>query len=507
MSGKIIFICLLLSTAAMAEENLPTLPTSPTQWKATAVADVNAAYIETLENHPGVADSSNPKFKQQLDSAKKIALQMASQVKNVSGYAATIARFSNVIHDGHAGAFFTIDDSHMPISRWPGFITAWRGDSLFVYSSQHQEIPPGAKVVSCDRVPIKELILKNVFAFNGLSEQAGQWWSRSGKVFVDEYGNPFIKLPTNCVFEVDCKHIAQKLHWQAIPTDFWQAYRRSYEAEVLPVGLTEPRPGLFWVAMPTFTPDQAQQSAYFEMIKNIQVNREKFMLADAVVIDLRHNQGGSSSWSRYFAEALWGKQIVEKRMESYTAGQEVWWRASPDNTAYVAQLVDQVRAENQQDTADEFKAVADGMQVALSRSETFYVERDEPIADNKEQGKPEQGSDIASFNKRVYVIVPGQCASACLDALDVFTQFPNTILIGAPSAADSTYLDIRVKALPSGLGKVIIPNKMYVHRPRAAGQVYKPSILIADLDWSTNNLLTVVERDMVKSEPSLEKLK
>jgi len=96
----------------------------------------------------------------------------------------------------------------------------------------------------------------------------------------------------------------------------------------------------------------------------------------------------------------------------------------------------------------------------------------------------------------VYVIVPGQCVSACLDALDYFTMFPNTKLIGAPSSADSTYMEVRYQMLESGLAKVVIPNKIYVGRPRAAGQFYLPQISVNDLVWSTETFLKVIEADL-----------
>lgn len=83
--------------------------------------------------------------------------------------------------------------------------------------------------------------------------------------------------------------------------------------------------------------------------------------------------------------------------------------------------------------------------------------------------------------------------------MDAFTRFPNTRLIGAPSSADSTYMEVRVQNLASGLARVIIPNKVYVNRPRANGQVYLPAIYVNDLEWSTANLLAVVERDLLLS--------
>jgi hypothetical protein len=216
--------------------------------------------------------------------------------------------------------------------------------------------------------------------------------------------------------------------------------------------------------------------------------------ADAVVIDLRDNQGGSSFWSRDFAAALWGKGRVERRMDARSAATEVWWRASKDNTAYVGSMADELAAQHQASAVDWARRAHAGMQAALARGDAFYVEKDAhaPIAAAADP-KADLPTDPPAFTKPVYVIVPGQCASACLDALDVFTAFSNTILIGAPSSADSTYMDVRFQKVKSGLATVIIPNKVYVHRARGNGEVYLPAIYVTDPAWSVAVFRRVVE--------------
>jgi hypothetical protein len=72
------------------------------------------------------------------------------------------------------------------------------------------------------------------------------------------------------------------------------------------------------------------------------------------------------------------------------------------------------------------------------------------------------------------VIVPGQCVSACLDAVDYFKHFPNTKLIGAPSSADSTDMEVRNPKLPSGMADALIPMKMDVDRPGGKGVFTSP---------------------------------
>ncbi|MGO2130177.1 MAG: S41 family peptidase, partial [Pseudoalteromonas prydzensis] len=83
--------------------------------------------------------------------------------------------------------------------------------------------------------------------------------------------------------------------------------------------------------------------------------------------------------------------------------------------------------------------------------------------------------------------------SACLDAVDTFKLFANTVLFGAPSSSDSTYMEVRLVDTPSGLSKVIIPNKVYVNRPRDKGYFYQPDIPYNGLEWTTEALLTHIQ--------------
>jgi hypothetical protein len=94
------------------------------------------------------------------------------------------------------------------------------------------------------------------------------------------------------------------------------------------------------------------------------------------------------------------------------------------------------------------------------------------------------------------VIVPGNCASACLDAVDVFKMFPNTKLVGAPSSAESTYMEVRSQPLPGGLARVVVPVKLYVNRPRGNGEFYKPDIAVTTVGWRTADFQAAIERDL-----------
>ena len=479
---------LVLAAAAHAHA---AVPQTPAAWRQAAVQDIEEAVRITLANHPGAHDPANPQFRANLENARQQGLALAARVDSAAGYLAALQRFNVTIGDGHAGVAADLDPALLPVVRWPGFVTAWRGNGLYVVAAEEGGPPAGARAESCDGKPMDDLIRQNVFAFDGHVNEPGHWWSRARRVFVD-YGNPFVAVPRHCRFTAGGKTVELDLAWQPKSERIARSLAESYNGKTLDVGLSEPRKGLFWAAMPTFQPDARQREAYRAMVREVESGRRRFLDADAVVIDLRQNQGGSSVWSRTFAEALWGKDRVQRRMAARSARTEVWWRASQGNADYLAGLVEQNTREGQVESLEWAKEKSAGLHAALARGDTWYVEKN-GTPDVSDSDLP---TDPPPFTRPVYVIVPGQCASACLDALDTFTRFPNTKLIGAPSSADSTYMDVRTQKVASGLASVTIPNKMYVNRPRANGQGYVPAIYVNDPVWSVDTFLKVVEQDL-----------
>lgn len=475
-------------------------PATPEQWRAAALRDIRAGYEVTLANHAGAVDPHNPAFLQNLERARAQGEALAAKVADASGYLAALLRFSAVIEDGHAGVYPAFDFDEITLTRWPGFVAAWRGD-LFVYAAQGDAARAGERIVSCDGKPARRLLEENVFGYFGRVKEEGQWWSQSRNLFRD-FGNPFAPLPQRCVFEQDGRQAERVLDWRATPgkespVSTWRS--ESVNGKPLPVGLTEPRPKLFWAAMPTFQPDEKGRAAYRALYRQVLGERGRFLDANAVVVDLRGNQGGSSTWSRDFAAALWGEGRLMRRIEAATAEQEVWYRASPDNIAYFQELTRKFTGQGEQASASWSANLAQKMAAARAAGRPYHVNRTEAAAGAADPQRDQPG-DPAAFTRPLYVIVPGNCASACLDAIDYFKLFPNTKLVGAPSSADSTYMEVRHERLPGGLALVIVPTKLYVNRPRGNGVFYRPDIPVTALQWSTAVFLDTIERDLARAK-------
>jgi hypothetical protein len=300
-------------------------------------------------------------------------------------------------------------------------------------------------------------------------------------------------LPRTCTFRQNGKNQSRTLSWSAVP-NYYQAWKNgSANGDLLPIGMTERAKGIFWYALPDFQPDDAGTAAYQKMYADTAANREKILGARAIVLDLRFNQGGSSNWSKMLAKQLWGEARVDRALKDYFAKTQTWWRPTAGNLAAVKDFIPLLEKQGDPESAAMVKMFMPIFEAAVTRSDKYLVEPDIP-----EGAVAAKANEPLELKTPVYVIVPGQCASACLDAVDYFKRFPNTKLIGAPTSADSTYMEVRNPKLPSGMAYAIIPMKMYVDRPRGKGVFYQPDIEMRDFDWSTANFLKQIEADLVK---------
>lgn len=477
-----------LASAAGAAAAAPT----KVDWRASARGDILAAYRIYAANHPGMHDPFNPGFPKQLARARDAGLAYAAKAVDQAGYKEALGAFSAVLSDGHAqlAPKQPGSDAAPPRFEWPGFIAAWRGDRLRVhYAAAGSPIAVGSVIEGCDGMDARTLVQRKLLTRNFRAGEAGQWWSKATHVFAPST-DLSSRRPLRCTFRSD-DGAEQKvtLAWSAAPANIAELVGAATDGERTPIGLTEPRPGLLLIGLPDFNPDAEGIATYRALFARLRSRSADLAAARAVVIDLRYNNGGSSSWGEETAKALWGDAPVDAALANYNKDVQIWWRASPANTAYVAGLEPMLRNMGNHEVADFIKPIAVGMKQALAAKKTFFNEDESKRVEMK-------AVPASAFTTPVYVITPGRCASACLDAVDTFKRFANVKLIGAPTAADSTYMEVRTEDLPSGKGVIIIPNKVWIGRARKSGEFYTPDIMVTDLDWSTRSFLDSIERDL-----------
>lgn len=449
-------------------------PESP--WPRRAHQDIAAAYDAYAANHPGMHDRANPGFPARLAAARDAAWKV--DVRDHAGYVEALGVFNAELADGHARlvARHALGPSFV---LWPGFVAAWRGDALYVHDAgPGAPAPVGARITACNGTPIATFLEQRLHARDFRPKEAGQWWLRAPRAFTTT-PDTLLGHPERCTF--DGREVT--LAWTDAPSDLEARIARATDGERTEIGITEPRPGIFLVGMPTFAPAGPDgYEAYRDLRIAIVGQHRELAAARAIILDLRHNDGEDKMYGIDVGAALWGTSATFARSFLHDPKLHVGWRASPDNIGYLTEL----RAKSSPASADTLAWIVDQMREANARGEAFY-------------DAPPTASVVpppTDLHTPVYVITSGRCATGCLDVLDVATQFPGTKRIGAPTSADSTYGEVRQLPLPSGEATATIPMKLYAERARRAGEVYRPDIEVDDLDWSTKTFLDRIERDL-----------
>ena len=461
-------------------------------WRVIAIADVTAAYKLFAENHPGMANPEDPGFPRRLKAVHDASLKIARQTRDWQGYDRALGTFTDGLSDGHAVVFASDEPGKVqgkPL--WPGFIAAWRGNGLVVHhASPTSPAPRGSRIVSCDGKAVTRLMREQ---FQGVwlrPAEAGQWWG-VGPMLLFGSLPPTPAQVQRCTFRLPDERVREtQLPWGPEPSGMHGLYRKALAGEATPVGLAEPRRGVWLVGLSTFSPDNAGIAAYRKLYADIDQRRAELLGAKAIVLDLRFNNGGSWEYGHEIARRLWGKRAAQERLNHYFRNVRIWWRASPDNVAAMPGRVAMVRKMGHGEAADEVQTIADGMKTALAAGRPYFVN---PLDHRGARAAKDSPTDLKT---PVYVITHGSCASACLDAIDMFKRFGNVKLIGAPTSADTTYMEARSGRLPSGFGSFRIPLKIWMNRPRKSGEIYRPDIPFNDLDWSTSAFLDRIEADL-----------
>lgn len=445
--------CLLPLTAIAASPAI-------TDWGATLRKDAQAMHDDLAANHPGPVDPLNPAFAVANDRGLALALDRAKRTHDFGGYFYAMRAYAASFDDGHLAYYVPAEDQPKLAWDWPGFLTAFDHNDAqrVVTRADDAPVPMGAKLVSCDGKSADAIAADNVGSLVGRWTLRAQRVSRGGMLFLD-HGNPWIARPSRCVFDADGRSIAVTLAWRPIDSDSVEkrlqaTYRRAHE----PIGLRTWPDGTVWITLSDFDgkPGGPAAKALEPLIARLRAERDAFVAAPRIVLDLRGNNGGSSDWSRQIAEAIWGEAAVAATDKEDI----VDWRASAANIASIREFADELRktpgsSGRMLQWAD---AIVAGMSKAVKDGKPYW--RAPPDVETK-TAHP----SLPAPRARVFMVTDSGCGSACLDAADLWLELGATH-VGAETSADTLYMDIRRTTLPSGIGHLNAAMKVYRGRTR-----------------------------------------
>ncbi|HEX6588352.1 MAG TPA: hypothetical protein VF039_04970 [Longimicrobiales bacterium] len=465
---------LLLLGAALLAAAPAAAQTADTVWSELYLRDLAEARRIIAEDHPGPVDTLNPAFARQLGAAYADAVARAPLVRDYDSFAIALQMFGTRFQDAHlnvggrrqagavreAGIYPRYVDRRLVVAHADG-----------VYGAR---VHPGARIVDCDGEPALELFERRVLSWRGRDGIVADRYTWAPLLLVD-YGPPTPAAPTACRFVSDGDTARVQLQWRSAPrADVSASVARASGFPEQTLSLRRVGDAL-WVELATFgVRGEAEIGAMNHVLDTLAAELRSGAPTALVVLDLRGNSGGSSSWGDRFAATLFGADWQQAARAWLSDGVYTEWRVSADNLRAIGELVRQV--EERGDDATFLRVLRDSLTAAQARGEPLVLN---PGSSARRTGVERPRPSDVPF--RVVAVTSASCFSACLDFMDLLRLHPAVTHVGQPTGVDTDYMENWGWTLPSGAAGVGYPMKVYRNRRRANNEGYTPHVARDDI--------------------------
>ncbi len=431
-------------------------------WRNSAETDLTTIVKLIKKDHAAVIDRGNPDFVTFMQARYCESLQKLPCVTDKAGYRAILQWFLSGFQDKHLALEF--ESKIMPHEIWwPGIIAKFeQGVYRLSYCDPNwpTELPQiGTQLVAVDGLAVDQWMQDNVLPYyGGIVGLEADKIKLAPKIFMYD-GNPWVKRPICiCIYD-GTRQFSLDLSWKL--TDYKQYLKlqnslmpsssREFSIEELPENGA-------WVRLPTFWPTDEEAPKLREIIQRAPSLRDK----RCIVVDVRGNSGGDSTWGYDFFKALYGSEYIDW-VESQSPEEYYEFRVSANNLKNVREVIE--RDIRQRGSANQWFVT---MEKLLSESPIdTYVHVPLTTQAFPKKIKP-------ATHAIVFYLTNYSCFSACLNVSDLALSIPGLIQIGAPTGADTKYENISWEKLPTGFADVSIPRSVGRNRKRKDNMPYSP---------------------------------
>lgn len=203
---------------------------------------------------------------------------------------------------------------------------------------------------------------------------------------------------------------------------------------------------------------------------------ESLRSAPFIVVDLRGNRGGNSTWGERFSRVIWGDFEVDARQQRQSADQPPvlgkLWRASAEAEAAARQVASGFAdgGEAYASVARYWTEVADRIAAAPEGDRVLVV--DPCCTPELAQVSTPIAADGSLYHGQVFVLIDSGCFSSCVIAANTFILMGG-IPVGEPSGQNEEYGEVIGPVdLPSGLASYLLPVSIIRQRPE--GLIVRP---------------------------------
>ncbi len=461
---KYLLACLLLGLH---------LPTSYAyDWKWRTLADLKA--LKNIYERNSIAPViDSPYWQKQLKHYRQL-LQKANTVHSAGGYYAILSAFASGFKDEHYAIRASDKLKTMIPTRIAQVIVIkprLMYQALCTASLVNKSCDvDGYTLISCDGQTAKAMmLLRQQFAGNPDLKSDTVW---QAPFLLTDFANPFRPAYKHCLFKKGKVTKTVQMQYQDLSFNKVSQYAASKAFTYKPIYQTKAfmSDGI-WVSMPRFHFDTAKDLAE---VKAVIKQAPGMRHLKTVVVDLRGNTGGNSTWGRQFLNGLYGKAFVDYQLQKSVMGKKPTyevWRVGQASIDYLekASMMLTKQLGSKAKTTTMINHLLQQMKKAKQLGQALYR-----VPNSKSKTAIKKAKPL--FKGQLVVITNGQCGSSCLTYMDQLTAMPKVKVYGRATGADSIFTEYSKIPLKSGLAIAGLPLKATVNRPRG-NTPFKPQII------------------------------
>lgn len=450
------------------------------RWSRTAVAHIQRVHQMIREAHPAVLDPGARAFHQWFSKGYDQAMALAGRAASEQQAFAALRFYTTGYRDGHLAVWRNHHSATPVRTTWAGWAVQRQAGSYRVSGRAAQwpiDTPQvGEQVLSCDGIPIDDLLTDKVAPFvDRLVHLEGTKSDLAWHLTRESPSAPLWEplRVRQCTTRSAAGEIRNfKLAWQPLDDKDARALARPRAPRQ---GIKEVRPGVQWVQASNFMPSSEKAVAAFEkMLDGIRQTGD----AQAVVLDVRGNGGGNSLLGYRILMALLTDAILAKDAPQPQRAR-AYWRVSPIALETLEERKTQFR---QTEGADSLiyqftQQMASQISEAASRGDDF-VEQPRSDRTHKELRQDPAAARAHPFKGKLVLVTDGHCGSACLDFVSSALQIPGIVHVGSMTSVDTQYTDTADKALSENI-MFRVPLKVWKNHGRQdkEGKPYVPQFV------------------------------
>ncbi len=456
-----VVLCAAIAAPAAAQSERAA-PEGAAHWRSMAALDLEAAYRLVLDNHPGAtSELGDDQLRSGLAAAIERSRAKAAQVDSYAGYVAVLQGFAVSLGDKHIWSRQVLRPT---VYQWPGLAMAYRGGSwqVAIDARRGQDSAlKGAVLVSCDGRSANDLAEERLGSYRGVWTIEAQRVQTAPYLFLDD-GNPFLQRPSACEFEISGERRKVELKWvQVGPITLSEQLGKGVNVGAAGMGVREFEGG-HWIAL------ESLGGGAREVVDAVKAQVATLRRSPMVVLDLRGNGGGASSFGDEIARALMGDAYFARAQAGASTNDcPDLWRATPGNLEGLRSFYDRNASAFDEQSRAWWEATLKGLDEAVAKGEPF----DGPVraclgADGPEL-PPLDGRGSLLSGKMV-ILTDAECFSSCLLVTKTFRRL-GALHVGDATDAATRYMEVREMLLPSGISYASTLQKVSLGSPRQIG--------------------------------------